>query len=129
MPEAAKTPQSSEVPAPTGRYFKMQIRGWTDFDPMEKKLPEIAEAIERGGGFLTAIEVLDIKDDPSAIGDNLVREGFQNILAARRVLRNIGALPSGLLQDLRAALNSGQEAARKPVSYESPEPFSAKRAS
>lgn len=129
MSEAAKMPQSSGVPAQSAKYFKMQIRGWTDFDPMEKTLPQISEAIERGGGFLTAIEVLEVKDNPSAISDNLVREGFQNILAVRRILGNIGTLPPGLVEDLRAALKSREESARKPAGSESPEPFPAKRAS
>ena len=95
------------------KYFKIQVRGWTDFDPLNKKLPEIADAIERGGGFLTAIEVLDTRDDLSAISDNVVREGFQNILAARRVLRSIAELPTSLVEDLRAAVNAPAETAKK----------------
>ena len=63
MLNTAKTQQNSGTPAQRGRYFKVQIRVWTDFDPMDKKLPEIAEAIERGGGLLTAIEVLQVEDD------------------------------------------------------------------
>jgi len=95
------------------KYFKIQVRGSTDFDPLDKKLPEIADAIERGGGFLTAIEVLDTRDDLSAISDNVVREGFQNILAARRVLRSIAELPTSLVEDLRAAVNAPAETAKK----------------
>jgi hypothetical protein len=129
MLETAKTPQSSEVPAQSGKYFKLQIRGWTDFDPMDRTLPEIAEAIQRGEGFLTAIEVLEVKNDPSDISDNLVREGFQNILAARRILRSIEALPPSLLQELRIALNSRDEVARKPAVSEVAEPVPTKRAS
>ena len=128
MSDVAKIPNIGAGSAGTGRYFKMQIRGWTDFDPMDKKLPEIAEAIERGGGFLTAVEVLDVKDDLSAISDNLVREGFQNILAARRVLRSIGDLPTALIEDLRAALNGRAETGKKPASSENAEPVAAKRA-
>src|SRR5438132_8981536 len=84
---------------------------------MDKKLPEITEAIEGGGGLLTAIEVLEVEDDLAAISDNEVKEGFQNILAARRVLRSIGELPKSLVEDLRSALNAREEVGeRKPVS-------------
>src|SRR5437762_2228052 len=116
MLNIAKAPQNSGTPAQRGRYFKVQIRAWTDFDPMDKKLPEITEAIEGGGG-LTAIEVLEVEDDLAAISDNEVKEGFQNILAARRVLRSIGELPKSLVEDLRSALNAREEVGeRKPVS-------------
>jgi hypothetical protein len=84
---------------------------------MAWKLPEITEAIERGGGLLTAIEVLEVEDDLASISDNEVREGFQNILAARRVLRSIGELPKSLVEDLRSVLNAREEVGeRKPVS-------------
>lgn len=129
MTEAANTPQGSGVPDQFGKYFKLQIRGWTDFDPMDKTLAEIAEAIQRGGGFLTAVEVLEVKDDPAAISDNQVREGFQNILAVRRVLRSIEALPQDLLRDLRTALNSRDEAGKKPAVSDISEAVPAKRAS
>jgi hypothetical protein len=128
MSDAAKVPNISTASNGDVRYFKMQVRGWTDFDPLDKKLPEIADAIERGGGFLTAIEVLDTKDDLSAISDNMVREGFQNILAARRVLRSIGELPTSLVEDLRAALNAPTETAKKPSGSQNSE-LAAKRAS
>ena len=113
MPDIAKDSNISTASNGAAKYFKIQVRGWTDFDPLDKKLPDIADAIERGGGFLTAIEVLDTKDDLSAISDNVVREGFENILAARRVLRSIGELPTSLVDDLRAALNVPAETAKK----------------
>jgi hypothetical protein len=128
MSDVAKTATIGAASA-AHRYFKMQIRGWTDFDPMDKKLPEIADAIERGGGFLTAVEVLDVKDDLSGISDNLVREGFENILAARRVLHNIGELPTALIEDLRTALNARAETGKKRLSSENAEAAAAKRAS
>src|SRR5438445_12407817 len=109
MLNIAKAPQNSGIPAQRGRYFKVQIRAWTDFDPMDKKLPEITEAIERGGGLLTAIEVLEVEDDLAAISDNEVKEGFQNILAARRVLRSIGELPKSLMEDLASVLNARED--------------------
>src|SRR5579864_428656 len=113
MSDVAKVSNVSAASNGAVKYFKIQVRGWTDFDPLDKKLPEIADAIERGGGFLTAIEVLDTKDDLSAISDNVVREGFQNILAARRVLRSIGELPTSLVEDSRSAecaCGNGEEA-------------------
>jgi hypothetical protein len=67
MPDIAKDSNISTASNGAAKYFKIQVRGWTDFDPLDKKLPDIADAIERGGGFLTAIEVLDTKDDLSAI--------------------------------------------------------------
>jgi hypothetical protein len=128
MSNLSETPSAGAPPASTGKYFKLQIRGWTDFDPMDMRLPEIAEAIERGGGFLTAVEVLDVKDDLAAINDNVVRQGFENILAARRLLRNLDELPIPLVEDLRAALNSHGQSRKKPVSAEAREP-AAKRVS
>ncbi|PYX05015.1 MAG: hypothetical protein DMG88_22800 [Acidobacteria bacterium] len=123
MFDIAKTPQNSGIPAQGGRYFKLQIRAWTDFDPMDKNLSEITEAIEQGGGLLTAIEVLTVEEDLAAISDNEVREGFQNILAARRVLRSVGELPKKLVEDLRAALKAQEEVAeRKPVSSAGSQP-------
>jgi hypothetical protein len=117
MLNTARAPQNSDVPTQRGKYFKVQIRAWTDFDPMDKKLPEITEAIERGGGVLTAIEVLKVEEDLAAIGDNDVREGFINILAARRVLFSMGELPKSLVEELRSALNAREEVGdRKPVS-------------
>src|SRR5438445_13529472 len=106
MLNIAKAPQNSGTPAQRGRYFKVQIRAWTDFDPMDKKLPEITEAIERGGGLLTAIEVLEAEDDLAAISDNAAKEGHQNILAARRVVRSIGELPKSLGVGRRHALHA-----------------------
>lgn len=128
MPEAAKTSQTNEVPAQPAKYYRMQIRGWTDFDPIDKKFSDIAGAIERGGGFLTAVEVLEVRDDLSAITDNVVRDGFQNILAVRRVLQSVNQLPVGLVEELRAALNSEKETAKKPVASESAEPIAIKSA-
>src|SRR5438067_2751559 len=127
MSDLAKVSNISTASNGAAKYFKIQVRGWTDFDPLDKKLPEIADAIERGGGFLTAVEVLDVKDDLSAISDHVVREGFENILAARRVLRSISELPTSLIEDLRVALNAPAETAKKPVGSQNPE-LAAKRA-
>jgi hypothetical protein len=122
MWNAPKTQETSASPAQHPSYFKLQIRAWTDFDPMDMKLSEITEAIEQGGGLLTAIEVLDVQHDLAAISDSEVREGFQNILAAKRVLRSISDLPQNLVEDLRSALNTQEEAQRKPINSVSSQP-------
>lgn len=91
--------------SPQGRkYFKFQMSGWTDFDPMDKELSEITAAIENGGGFVTAVEVLEIEDDLSQIKDKEVAEAFENILAANTVLRNFDKLPKKLVDALHSAL-------------------------
>jgi hypothetical protein len=126
MWNVAKGSETTVNPAQRPRYFKLQIRAWTDFDPMEKKLSEITAAIEGGGGLLTAIEVIEVQEDLAAISDREVREGFQNILAARRVLRSISELPKNLVEDLRSALKTEEEVEqRKPVSSVSSQPAQA----
>ena len=109
-------PLNSRIYPRGGKYFKFQMSGWTDFDPMDKNLSELTEAIENGGGFVTAVEVLEIADDLSRIKDKEVLEGFQNILAAKRVLENVGELPKKLVDELRSALKAqegGEE--KKPL--------------
>ena len=116
MFHTGKAPQNSETPAQRGKYFKLQISGWTDFDPMDKELSEIADAIEQGSGFLSAIEVVEVEDDLAAIKDTEVREGFQNILAARRILRSLGDLPKNIVEELRSALRVQEKVdERKPA--------------
>lgn len=115
MFHTGKGPQNSETPAQRGKYFKFQISGWTDFDPMDKELSEITDAIAHGGGLLTAIEVVEIEDDLVAIKDTEVREGFQNILAAKRILRSLDDLPKKVVEELRSALRGQEEVdERKP---------------
>src|SRR5438105_15328228 len=94
MLNIAKAPQNSGTHAQRGRYFKRQIRAWTDFDPMDKKLAEITEAIEGGGGLLAAIEVLQVEDDVAALSESEAKEVLPNSLAARKVLRSMGELPT-----------------------------------
>lgn len=111
-----KAPLDSRTYPRSGKFFKFQMSGWTDFDPMDKKLSEITDAIENGGGFVTAVEVLEIQDDLSKIRDKEVLEGFQNILAVKRVLRNVGELPKKLVEDLRSALIAQEADEKKPAS-------------
>ena len=115
MFQTGKGPQNSETPAQRGKYFKFQLSGWTDFDPMDKELSEITDAIAQGSGLLSVIEVVEVEDDLAAIKDMEVRESFQNILAARRILRSLGDLPKTVVEELRSALRVQEEVdERKP---------------
>jgi hypothetical protein len=90
----------------SGKYYKFQIKGWVNFDPTGKALGEIAKGIEEEGeGFLTLVDVVKVEDDVAKIGDEEAREYFENILAARRVLRNVEDLPRKLAEELRSAMN------------------------
>jgi hypothetical protein len=121
MFQTGKGPQNNETPAQRGKYFKFQLSGWTDFDPMDKELSEITDAIAQGSGLLSAIEVVEVQDDLAAIKDMEVREGFQNIIAARRILRSLGDLPKTVVEELRSALRVQEEVdeRRPPRSAES----------
>ena len=88
------------------KYFSFQIKGWTNFDPMDKTLAKIAENIEQGSGFLTLVEVLKTENDLACIGDEEVRECFANILAAKRLVRTVHELPPNLIEELRLALKT-----------------------
>ena len=74
MFQTGKGPQNNETPAQRGKYFKFQLSGWTDFDPMDKELSEITDAIAQGSGLLSAIEVVEVQDDLAAIKDMEVRK-------------------------------------------------------
>lgn len=95
------------------KYFTFQIRGWTDFDPMDKTLATIASRIEDGDGFLTVVEVLRVENDIAAIDDEEVRECFENLHAAKRLIQNVNELPTKLKEELRAALKTEDEMAPK----------------
>jgi hypothetical protein len=100
--------QISQISEAKDRYFKVQMKAWTNFDPMDKTLPEIAAAIERGDGFLTAIEVVEAVDSLGSVNDEEVRDGFANVLAVRRLLAAIDNLPMKLKEELRSALEKGK---------------------
>ena len=107
MADALTAALPIQTPEPNEKYFSFQIKGWTTFNPMDKSIAKIAEAIEQGGGFLTLVEVLKVEDNLACIGDEEVRECFANILAAKRLVRNIHELPQKLIEDLRSALKTG----------------------
>ena len=113
MSQTLSAPAKNQTSEPSEKYFSFQIQGWTNFNPMDKTLAKIAEGIEQGGGFLTLVEVLQVEDDLASIGDEEVRECFQNILAAKRLIRNVHELPKTLIEELRSALKTEEEVVPK----------------
>jgi hypothetical protein len=109
MSELLKMQQTNPGDAQKEKYFSFQIKGWLNFDPMDKPLAKVAEGIEQGDGFLTMVEVLKVEDDVSSIGDEEARACFENLLAARMLVRNIDQLPARVKEELRAALKSEDE--------------------
>jgi hypothetical protein len=112
MPEQSES-QKNQTDEHREKYFSFQIKAWANFDPMDKSLGKIAEAIEQGGGFLTLVEVLKVEEDLACIGDEEARECFANILAAKRLVRNVHELPKTLIDDLRQALKVEEDVAPK----------------
>ena len=113
MPETLNAAQKHQTDEHSEKYFSFQIKGWTNFDPMDKSLARIAENIEQGGGLLTLVEVLKTENDLACIGDEEVRECLANILAAKRLVRNVHELPKKLIEDLRSALKTEEEVATR----------------
>ena len=128
MSETHEMPQTNQNREPREKYFSFQIKGWTNFDPMDKTLARLAEGIEQGNGFLTLVEVLSVEDDVASIHDDEVRTCFENIMAARRLIQNFNELPAKVKEELRAAVKTEEEVVRKnivtlvPGSSGSPEP-------
>ena len=104
MADDTKATMSVQGISQPRRYFRVQIRAWIGSDPSRMALTEIAEEIERGTAFLTAIEVLKVADDVNAIDDPEVRKSFENMLAVERILQNVSDLPKALRERLSAAL-------------------------
>jgi hypothetical protein len=116
MSDTLGAPEKSQTDEHREKYFSFQIKGWTNFDPMDKTLASIAKSIEQGDGFLTLLEVLNVENDLAAIGDEEVRECFANILAAKRLVKTVHELPKNLIQELRTALTTEERGApRKTV--------------
>ena len=113
MSKILRAPQKIQTYEQSEKYFSFQIKGWTNFDPMDMTLARIAEGIEQGGGFVSLMEVLKVEDDLASIGDEEVRECFANILAAKRLLRNAHELPKNLIVELCSALKTEEEVAPK----------------
>jgi len=113
MPETLSESKSRTEEAKE-KYYSFQIKAWTNFDPMAKTLARVAEGIEHGGGFLTLVEVLEVEEDLASIADEEVRECFANILAAKRLVKNVHELPKELIEELRSALKTEGEVPKKP---------------
>ena len=112
MIENQKPARSVQETTPQRRYYRLQIRAWTGFDPSKMELADIASEIDRGTAFLTAVEVSKVVDDVNGIDDPEVRKSFENILAAERILQNVGDLPKAIRERLAAALSGDDKAAR-----------------
>jgi hypothetical protein len=128
MSQTLVTPQQEQGE----KYFSFQIKGWTNFDPMNKTLANIAAGIEEANGFLIGVEVLKVEDDLASIEDDGARECFANTLAAKRLLRNVQALPKSVVGDLRSALKTEggvplETVASEPMSLLNDEPVSTAR--
>ena len=109
MSETLKVPQTDESHEQSEKYFSFQIKGWANFDPVNETLAKVAEGIEQGNGFLTLIEVLRVEDEVASIEDEEVRECFENLLAARRLIQNVNELPAKVKEELRVALQTKEE--------------------
>jgi len=115
MSETHEIRQTNQSHEPKDKYFSFQIKGWTNFDPMDKTLARVAEGIDQGNGFLTLVEVQSVVDDVASIHDEEVRACFENLLAAKRLIRNVNELPTKVKEELRAALRAEQEIAPKKI--------------
>jgi hypothetical protein len=109
MSETLKVPQTDQSHEQSEKYFSFQIKGWANFDPVNETLARVAEGIEQGNGFLTLIEVLRVEDEVASIEDEEVRECFENLLAARRLIQNVNELPAKVKEELRVALQTKEE--------------------
>jgi len=83
MSETLRSPQKIQTHEQSEKYFSFQIKGWTNFAPMDKTLAKITEGIEQGGGFLSLMEVLKVEDDLASIGDEEVRDALRTYLLPR----------------------------------------------
>jgi hypothetical protein len=120
MWKSSIVPQPNQGPAPKERYYKVQMRAWTNFDPMEKPLAEIADLMDQGNGFLSVVEVLEVAENLASVADEDVRDGFANILAAKRLLGAIETLPQKLKEELRSALQAGTDMGPRRIAKKSP---------
>ena len=122
MSETIKVASTNQNAEPIEKYFSFQIKGWTNFDPMDKTLVKVAEGIELGDGFLTLVEVLKVEDDVNSIDDEEAKEYFENLLAAKRLIQNVNDLPAKVREELRAVLKSEEEVAPNKIVTLAPTP-------
>jgi hypothetical protein len=116
--QVARTNQSSEIE----KYFGFHIKGWTNFDVMNKTFTQVAERIERGDGFLTLVEVSRVEENVTSIDDEEAKEWFENLLAAKRLIQNVNELPAKVKEELRAVLKSEEEVVPNKIATLGPAP-------
>jgi hypothetical protein len=109
MAEPLAVPQTSQRGEESEKYYNFQIKGWLNFDPVDKTLANVAQRIEVGDGFVSVVDVLKVERNLAAIDDDEVREGFENLRAAKRLIQNARQLPTKLIEELRAALRVERE--------------------
>jgi hypothetical protein len=123
MPQAAQ-PISTTTPLKTTdsrKYFKLQLKAWTNFDPAQYELAAIADAIQNGGGFVTVMEVTQVSG-LNEITDPEVRERFESLEAAKKILQNMDKLPKSVREQLYSALaTEKQNAPAEPSPTRGPE--------
>lgn len=93
-------------------YFKLQVRAWTRFDPSKADLIDIARAVEAGTAFVTAIEVTRAAAGIKEVDDPDVREQFELLAAAERILEKFEELPGAVRDKLRVALTNNEKRER-----------------
>ena len=108
-------PPKNQTHEQSEKYTNFQIKGWTNFDPMDKTLARIAERLEQGEGFLTLVEVLKVENEVASIDDEEVKECFENLLAAKRLIQNANELPAKVKEELFAALKLAEEIVPKTI--------------
>ena len=101
LQEIASAPTKATSP---DTFFKLQIRAWTRFDPRKAELIDIARAVEAGTAFVSAIEVSRVAVGINDVDDPDVREQFETVAAAERILRRVEELPEPVRDKLRMAL-------------------------
>jgi hypothetical protein len=100
------SPSTSLEPTQSKKYFKLQLKAWTNFDPAQEELTSIATAIQNGDGFVTVMEVTQVSE-LNEITDPEVRERFESLAAAEKILQNLDKLPRAVREQLYSALNEG----------------------
>jgi hypothetical protein len=94
------------------RYYKMQIKGWTNFDPTGKEINEILSSMDQGAGLMTVVEVSEIAQTLADIKDVDVREHFENAAAVERIISKLNDLPKHLREKLQTAVRGTTNGAR-----------------
>jgi hypothetical protein len=101
------------APARTSEtYFKLQLKAWTRFDPTKADLFDIARAVEAGTAFVSAIEIARVASGINEVDDPDVREQFETLAAAERILRRAEELPDAIRDKLRIALTKNETGER-----------------